>query len=127
MAFIIAMDYDGTIVEGGAYPEEGTPQKEMVDKIKEFKSHGAEILLWTCRGKEALEKAVKLCGREGIELDAINANSPSVDNSDSMDMGGVKIYADIYVDDRSPGSIEYFLGIDVKQTCDSYNSRERFN
>ena len=35
-----------------------------------------------------------------------------------------KIYADIYVDDKAPGSIDYFLKIDVQKTCDSFKDRK---
>ena len=35
-----------------------------------------------------------------------------------------KIFADIYIDDRSPGSIEFFLSIDVERTCKNYEKRQ---
>lgn len=34
-----------------------------------------------------------------------------------------KIFADLYIDDRSPGSIEFFLNIDVEKTCKNYENR----
>lgn len=34
-----------------------------------------------------------------------------------------KIFADLYVDDKSPGSIDFFLSIDVNKTCETFKNR----
>jgi hypothetical protein len=89
-----------------------------------------EIALWTCREGKSLEEAVQRCKEQGLEFDAINDNTPQEKKyqEERAKEGEIfatrKIYADIYVDDKSPGSIEYFLKIDVKKTCENFKDRE---
>jgi len=129
MPFLIATDYDGTIFEG-SWPEEGDPKQDVIDKLKAFKEEGAEIALWTCREGVSLEEAMKRCAEVGLEFDAVNENTPSqlAYMKKKVEEGEVfatrKIFADIYVDDRAPGSIDYFLDIDVKATCDNFRKRD---
>jgi len=128
MPFEIAVDFDGTIFEDD-FPGIGDPKTDVIDKLKAFKDHGAEIILWTCREEENLEKAVEACKEERLEFDAVNENSPSrkkmmEESAKKGDVYGLrKIYADIYVDDKALGSIEFFLQIDVAATCESYEHR----
>ena len=128
MSFIIAVDYDGTLFEG-SFPELGAPKRDVIDKVMRFKKHGAEIVLWTCRESGSLDEAIDRCNEEGLIFDAINSNAPSqIEYMQKMlEKGEVfatkKIYADIYVDDRAPGSIDFFLSIDVEKTCENYEDR----
>ena len=130
MPFILAVDYDGTLV-ADVFPEKGSFNKDVVNKVKEFKDDGAEIVLWTCREGASLSEAIGRCYKEGIEFDAVNENSPfelTYIEKLKAEQGDVlaqrKIYADLYVDDKSPGSIDFFLEIDVKKTCDNFRNRE---
>lgn len=128
MPFIVAIDYDSTLFKG-SYPEKGDPILKVIKKIKEFKSNGAEIVLWTCREGWTLQEAMERCKEQGIEFDAVNDNAPSQTKYmvEKLKEGSIfahrKIFADIYVDDRSPGSIDYFLKIDVKSTCANFKDR----
>lgn len=128
MAFIIAVDYDGTLFEG-SFPDHGKPKEDVIAKVKKFKEHGAEIVLWTCRESGSLDEAIDRCKEVGIIFDAVNSNSPSQQEymREMLTQGEVfatnKIFADLYVDDRSPGSIEFFLKIDVEKTCKNYEKR----
>ncbi|MFA7219196.1 MAG: hypothetical protein WC119_01655 [Synergistaceae bacterium] len=92
--------------------------------MKKFKKAGASIILWTCREGKSLQEALSRCSQEGLEFDAVNENcsaqkeyqeSKLKENGDTF--GLRKIFADLYVDDRSPGSIEYFLKLDPKEEC----------
>jgi len=127
MAFILAVDYDGTLFEG-SWPEKGEPRQDVIDKVKEFKSHGAEIVLWTCREGISLDEALKRCKEVGLEFDAINVNAPSQleymaeKAKDGEYFANRKIFADFYLDDRSH-NVDFFLKINVKATCDSYKDR----
>ena len=119
MSFIIALDYDGTIFEG-TWPELGSPKKDVIKKIKELKKHGAEIILWTCREGKSLQEAISRCNKEGLEFDSINENCPSqkeIQYKTLKEDGDIyaihKIYADLYVDDKSPGSIDYLLSLKI--------------
>ena len=58
---IIAIDFDGTIVEH-EYPEIGPLKEGAVKALKAFKKAGHKIAIWTCRkGQEerALHRAYR--------------------------------------------------------------------
>jgi len=126
--FILSVDFDGTLFEG-SYPEKGAPKQDVIDKVKEFKECGAELVLWTCREEDALKEAVERCREVGLEFDAINDNTDSEKKymSEKYKKTGEKfasrkIYADFYLDDKSH-NIEFFLKIDVEKTCDLFKNR----
>ena len=131
MPFTIAVDYDGTLFEG-SWPEKGAPKQDVIDKVKEFKAAGAEIVLWTCREGVSLTEAAERCAEVGLEFDAVNENAPSQLKymEEKLKVGEVfatrKIFGDIYVDDRAHGSITFFLGIDVEATCKNFADRSDY-
>ena len=57
---IIAIDFDGTIVED-AYPAIGEEKIFAFDTIKRLQKDGHRIILWTYRHGEKLEEAVAFC------------------------------------------------------------------
>lgn len=120
MKYIVAVDYDGTLFEG-SYPDIGNPILPVFEKVKEFQKAGAEIILWTCREAGTLQQAIDRCCVCGLEFDAINDNAPAhaayvtkTLKENGHIFANRKVYADIYVDDKSPGSIEHFLKLDIK-------------
>lgn len=123
MAYALAMDYDGTLFEG-TWPKLGDPRKDVIKQVKAFKKCGSEIILWTCREGKSLQEAISRCSEQRLSFDSINANSPeqlAYQQKKLKETGDVfglrKIYADLYVDDKSPGSIEYFLKLDAEEEC----------
>jgi len=90
---IIAIDFDGTIVEH-KFPKIGEPRKNVFRVLKQLKKDGHKLILWTCRDGKYLDEAVDFCKENGIEFDAIN------NNIKSGFMPLPKIYADLYIDDR---------------------------
>ena len=98
LPYIVAVDFDGTLCEN-AFPEIGAPKQEIIDTIKEYRSFGWKIILWTCRNKEHLTKAVEWCNQQGLVFDSINENLPEVEEV----FGGYtrKIFADVYIDDKN--------------------------
>lgn len=56
-AKIIAVDFDGTLVEN-KWPEIGAPIEKNIAKVKAEQEAGAKIILWTNRVGEPLEKAL---------------------------------------------------------------------
>ena len=72
---IYAVDFDGTLCQD-KFPEIGEPKEDIIQIIKEYKSFGWKIILWTCRNKEHLTKAVEWCKERGLEFDAVNDNLP---------------------------------------------------
>ena len=94
---IIAVDFDGTLVED-KFPLIGSPNPVLIDYLKQQKSIGAKLILWTCRNGTALDNAVQFCRFLGLEFDAVNENLPEVKTLFGGDTR--KVYADIYLDDK---------------------------
>ena len=125
MKYILAMDYDSTLFEE-SYPKIGKPKKDVIEQVKAFKKTGkCEIVLWTCREGKSLQEALSRTSKEGIEWDSVNETSPSqkeYQKNKLTEQGEIfglrKIFAHLYVDDRSPGSIEYFLSLDPEKECE---------
>lgn len=96
-AKIIAVDFDGTLVEN-KWPDIGATNEKVLDYCKSERAKGARIILWTNRVGEPLTNAIKWCQDHGLLLDAINDNI-----QESIDFFGFntrKIYADEFIDDR---------------------------
>jgi len=121
MAYILAVDYDGTLFTG-SWPELGEPKHDVINKVKEFKKHGAEIVLWTCREGISLEEAKKRCKEVGLEFISVNSNAPSQLKymteraREGEEFATRKIFANFYVDDRS-NNIETFLKTNAEELC----------
>ncbi len=99
---IIAVDFDGTIVEH-RYPEIGTERLFATETLKLLIQDGHRLILWTVREGELLEAAVEWCRERGVEFYAINRDYPE----ESRDDKGFsrKLKADLFIDDRSLGGI----------------------
>ena len=99
MGKIIAVDFDGTLVED-KFPDIGLPNDLVVESILYEQTQGSKIILWTCRNGKALEEAVKFCIDElGLHFDAINENLDEI----KVLYGGDtrKVFADEYWDDKA--------------------------
>lgn len=103
MKMIIAIDFDGTIVEH-KFPEIGEAIPGAVETIKKLNKAGHTLILWTCRnnadpalnGRDVLNEAVVWCVNNGLWFDAVNENTRKIDFCPTP-----KVYADLYIDDRS--------------------------
>lgn len=101
---IIAVDFDGILCKND-FPNIGEPNVIMITLIKELIHAKHEVILWTSRVEDELDKAIKWCHEQGLCFSAINENAPS----NRLKYQGVysqdtrKIYADIYIDDHSIG------------------------
>ena len=102
-SLIIAIDFDGTIVED-AYPAVGKPKLFAFDTLKKLQNECHRLILWTYRSGKKLEEAVKFCESNGISFYAVNASyeDEEIDSEKSR-----KIHADIFIDDRNVGG---FIG-----------------
>jgi hydroxymethylpyrimidine pyrophosphatase-like HAD family hydrolase len=98
---IIAIDFDGTIVED-AYPKIGKPLLFAFETLKKLQEKGHRLILWTYRSGRKLQEAVDFCTKNGIEFYAVNKSYPEeiLDNNVSR-----KIHADIFIDDRNFGDL----------------------
>lgn len=102
-SLIIAVDFDGTIVED-AYPNIGKPKLFAFDTLKKLQNEGHRLILWTYRSGKKLEEAIKFCESNGISFYAVNA---SYEDEDIDSEKSRKIHADIFIDDRNVGG---FIG-----------------
>jgi len=129
--FVVAVDFDGTIFNGTKVLEEtGVPNPKVVAKIRELLDNDlCEVVLWTCRTDQSLQEAIDNLRAINLELNAYNENAPSVQKQ--IDAGKLwhsrKILADLYVDDKSPGSIETFLRLDVERTARNFIREDATN
>lgn len=121
---IIAVDFDGTIVEH-KYPaigelRQGFTKLKLIDELKLLQKNGDKIILWTCRCGKALDDAVKFCKDFGLVFDAVNDDLDIVkdgfkDEMEWWESSGKarKVFADIYLDDRalctSSGTLSIYL------------------
>lgn len=99
---IIAVDFDGTIVEE-KYPEIGRPREDAFTVLIRLHNEGHRLLLWTYRHGERLQEAVDFCKNNGVEFYAINKNFPEEIYDERVPR---KLLADIYIDDRDVNGIK---------------------
>lgn len=100
---IIAVDFDGTIVED-AYPKIGNPKIFAFQTLKKLQEKGHRLILWTYRSGDKLHEAVAFCKENNITFYAVNKSFPEEVHDDTQSR---KIHADIFIDDRNIGG---FLG-----------------
>ena len=98
---IIAVDFDGTIVEH-KYPALGEELPFATDTLKRLQEKGHRLILWTYRAGKALDEAVEFCRSNGVEFYAVNKNFPEEEFDSSISR---KILADMYIDDRNIGGM----------------------
>lgn len=95
---IIAVDFDNTLCYSN-WPDLGEPNIPLIKYLKQQKSLGNKIILWTCRVGKPLEDATAWCERQGLTFDAVNDNLPEV--IAFYGTNSRKITCDIYIDDRN--------------------------
>lgn len=98
MQTIIAIDFDGTVVDH-RYPDVGPTLPGAVEKIKEISARGVKIILWTMRSGKELADAVKWYADNGIPLFGVNENPEQKSWTQSP-----KAYAHLYIDDAAFGA-----------------------
>ena len=98
---IIAVDFDGTIVEH-RYPHIGKELPFAIASLKQIQSEGHALILWTAREGRLLQEAIDFCEKRGLEFFAVNSNYPG----EEVDEAGIrarKLHADLFIDDRAVG------------------------
>lgn len=95
---IIAIDFDGTIVED-KYPEIGKPKPFAFETLKKMQNDGHRLILWTYRHGSKLREAVDFCKQNGLEFYAVNKSYPEEVFSEKE--SSRKIHADLFIDDRN--------------------------
>ena len=99
---IIAVDFDGTIVEH-RYPAIGPELPFAIDTLKYLCAQRHKLILWTVREGELLDEAVAYCRRRGLEFYAVNKNYP--EKKPTHEGYSRKLQADLFIDDRNLGGL----------------------
>lgn len=102
-AKIIAVDFDGTIVDDN-YPGIGKAKPFAFEVLKRLQSEGYRLILWTVRYGRELKEAVEFCEKNGVEFYAVNQNYPD-EVFDRRAMSR-KIKAELFIDDRNVGGMK---------------------
>lgn len=98
---VIAVDFDGTIVEH-KYPAIGKEIPFAIETLKRFQEEGQHtLLLWTVREGDLLQEAVDFCAQRGLKFYAVNKNYPEEDLANAPK----KLTADLFIDDRNLGGL----------------------
>lgn len=98
---IIAVDFDGTIVEN-EYPKIGKFKPGAEETLLKLYNEGHYIIIWTCRSERALSTCEQFLKRNNVKYHSINKSNPEnlalhkwIDTR--------KVYADVYIDDKNLG------------------------
>ena len=100
---IIAVDFDGTIVEH-RYPDIGKELPFAIDTLRKLTGEGHRLILWTVREGQLLAEAVEFCRSRGLEFYAVNRDYPEEEQENNKSFSR-KIKADLWIDDRNLGGL----------------------
>lgn len=106
MKRIIAIDFDGTIVDH-RFPEIGKLKPHARRVINKWYDNGTEIIIWTCRNNSDPEcgplsdtlAVRKFLEENGVKYTTINEQAPAI----PFRLHAPKVFADLYIDDRNVG------------------------
>ena len=111
---IIAVDFDGTIVEH-KYPAIGRELPFAIETLRKLQSDRHKLILWTVREGVLLEEALAFCRERGLEFYAVNRDYPE-EERDRNNHFSRKLKADVFIDDRNLGGLPDWNSIYVMVT-----------
>lgn len=100
---IIAVDFDGTIVEH-RYPSIGREIPFAIETLKKLAKEQHRLILWTVREGKLLDEAVQFCRERGLEFYAVNRDYPEEEKNKNNHFSR-KLKADMWIDDRNVGGL----------------------
>ena len=100
---VIAVDFDGTIVEH-RYPEIGREIPFAIDTLKMLIADRHKVILWTVREGKLLDDPVEWCRERGVEFYAVNKDYPE-EKKEYNNHFSRKIKAEVWIDDRNLGGL----------------------
>lgn len=99
---IIAVDFDGTIVEH-KYPAIGREIPFAIETLKKLRDDRHKLILWSVREGKLLQEAVDFCKERGLEFYAVNKDYPKEEQEHKH--YSRKLKADLFIDDRNLGGL----------------------
>ena len=100
---IIAVDFDGTIVEH-RYPEIGEEIPFAVETLKKLVEERHQLVLWSVREGKLLDDAVEWCRERGLTFYAVNKDFPEEDVEHNIHFSR-KLRVDMFIDDKNVGGL----------------------
>ena len=100
---IIAVDFDGTIVEH-RYPAIGKEIPFAIETLIKLKNEGNKLILWSVREGDLLDDAIAFCKERGLEFYAVNRDYPE-ETAEGNRHFSRKLKADLFIDDRNLGGL----------------------
>lgn len=124
---IIAVDFDGTIVEH-EYPLIGKEIPFATATLRQLIKDGHKLILWTVREGDLLKEALQWCEQHGVHFYAVNSD---IDENAKIEKDenaySRKIKAHVFIDDRNVGGLPdwgaIYEIISSKQTYADYLQR----
>ena len=100
---VIAIDFDGTIVEH-KYPAIGREIPFAIETLRKLQADRHKLILWTVREGKLLEEALAFCRERGLEFYAVNRDYPEEEAGNNNHFSR-KLKADLFIDDRNLGGL----------------------
>ena len=100
---VIAVDFDGTIVEH-RYPAIGKELPFAIETLRKLAKEGHRLILWTVREGKSLDEAIEFCRSRGLEFYAVNRDYPEEEQERNNHFSR-KLKADLWIDDRNLGGL----------------------
>lgn len=100
---LIAIDFDGTVVEH-KYPAIGKERPFAVETLKKLQDDGHKLIMWSVRSGDRLQEAVDWCRERGLEFYAVNRDFPE-ENIETNENFSRKLAVDMFIDDRNLGGL----------------------
>lgn len=100
---IIAVDFDGTIVEH-KYPSIGKEIPFAIETLKKLQAERHKLILWSVREGRLLDEALEFCRERGLEFYAVNRDYPEEEKEHNRHFSR-KLKADLFIDDRNLGGL----------------------
>lgn len=100
---VIAVDFDGTIVEH-RYPAIGKELPFAIETLRKLAQEGHRLILWTVREGKCLDEAIEFCRSRGLEFYAVNRDYPEEEQERNNHFSR-KLKADLWIDDRNLGGL----------------------
>ena len=124
---IIAVDFDGTIVEH-KYPKIGSELPFATDTLKMLIKDGHQLILWSVREGDLLQEAVDWCHERGVDFWAVNKDYPEEEKEKNNHFSR-KLKVEMFIDDRNLGGLPdwgtIYQMITNHETWESHNYAHR--
>lgn len=108
---VLSIDFDGTIIEDGHYPDIGPAIPGAIESVNKLYDVGYCIIINSCRSYEDEQNMIKWLCDNNVKFCHVNTNCRHVIDEYGVDCR--KISAHVYIDNRNLDAQIYPLPWDV--------------